>query len=215
MMRHQIVCSVKWGEDGNTPVGCSLQIFDHLLMTALKDLCSRYDGNKSEFNTPFFQHTVTYQLINAVAKLPHPIHSKPVFPQAMGNVLARQYLREIFIPRINNFVMRLENDVTLEDYMVYLHAMELDCMTPDEFVMSCVPMAVNNMLLVALTIKEDGEVYQINKYLYGAPNDMCYLVLKWENGIPTGHYDLVDPAIYDDFHNGISLREGFVEGVLF
>ena len=54
MMRHQIVCSVKWGEDGNTPVGYSLQVFDHLLMTALKDLCSRYDGNKSELNTPFF-----------------------------------------------------------------------------------------------------------------------------------------------------------------
>ena len=215
MMRNQIVCSIKWGADGNTPTGYSFQFFDHLVMAALKDLCSRYDGSQSELNTPFFQHTVTYQLIHAVGKLPHPVHSKPVYPQVMGNVLARQYLREIFLPRIKDFVFRPGHEVTLEDYMVYLHAMELDYMSPDEFIMSCVPMAVNNMLLVALTVKEDGEVYQINKYLYGAPNDICYLVLKWEDGIPTGHYDLVDPAIYDNFHNGFSLRDGFVEGVLF
>jgi hypothetical protein len=93
--------------------------------------------------------------------------------------------------------------------------MELDYMFPDELLTMCVPKAFENMLLVVLHVDDSDDVIQITRHLHGEPTDLCYLIFRWERGIPTGHFELVDPRIYDDFYNGCSLRKGFVRGVLF
>jgi hypothetical protein len=119
MLRGHLVVNVKRAADGHTPVGYGLTEFDHLVMNSLRDMCVRYNPSESALVTPLFTHTITYQLIQAVSLMPHPVTSRPAYPKKMGPEVARRYLTEVLVPRILAFDVAQDTKVSLEDYMLW------------------------------------------------------------------------------------------------